>query len=127
MMINYKYKFAKKLESEEEYRKVADDLLRFAQKESSLDMDEFPVSLMISPKSFAAFSEHSEYFAIAYDTAMCLMGDRLKRLANEGAEDQGFALEMQSFHDYKHRKWRNSLKLSDEDIAARKKAYIDRS
>ena len=66
MIQESKYKFVKKLESKEEYQKMADDLLAYVQKEGVLDINEFPLSLLINPEDFAKFSEHSDYFATAY-------------------------------------------------------------
>lgn len=105
-----KYKFAKKLESEDEYRKMADDLLTFALKESSLDINTYPLGLMINPKDFATFVEHSPYFADAYNTALRIIGARIKRLMYQGTIDRQFALEMLPLYDPEFRQYLHEKK-----------------
>ncbi len=113
-MYDVSNRLAKTLGSEEDYRHLADDLLVFAQQENSLDINSFPLGLLINPATFAEFSQHSEYFSSAYDTALRLIGARLKRLVYEGAIDRHLALEMLPLYDPEYRKWLISLKQKDE-------------
>lgn len=109
-----KYRFVKKLRSEDEYRKVADSLIEFVKKESLLDINEFPLSLMINPECFAAFSTQSEYFADAYNNALCVIGARLKRLMYEGVIDRQIALEMLPLYDLEYKKYLKEKKQKDD-------------
>jgi len=113
-MNNNKYKFAKKLESEEEYQDMADKLLEFAKKESTLDINTFPLSLMINPDDFITFRDQSEYFKKAYDTALRMIGARIKRLAFEGAIDKAFALQILPLYDPDYKAYIIQQKHGDE-------------
>lgn len=121
---NNKYKFAKKLGGEDEYRKLADDLLGFALKESSLDINTYPLSLMINPKDFAAFAEHSSYFADAYDTALRMIGARIKRCIYQGTIDRQSALEMLPLYDPEYRKYLHEKKQRDDAASGQTKFIV---
>jgi hypothetical protein len=121
---NNKYKFAKKLGGEDEYRKLADDLLAFALKESSLDINTYPLGLMINPKDFAAFVEHSPYFADAYDTALRMIGARIKRCMYQGTIDRQCALEMLPLYDPEYRQYLHEKKQNDAVPAGQTKFIV---
>ena len=120
----YRYKFAKKLESEEDYHKLADDLLTFAFKESSLDINEFPLSLMINPKDFTTFTEHSSYFADAYDTALRMIGVRIKQCMHKGTIDRQSALELLPLYDPEYRHYLHEKKMKDTVPAGQTKFIV---
>ncbi len=102
-MSNEKYKFAKSLSSDEEYYDMGNGLLDFAKKESSLDINAFPLSLTINPDDFITFRDQSEYFKKAYETSLRIIGARIKRLAFEGAIDRHIALELLPLYDPSYR------------------------
>ena len=120
-MQNNKYKFVTKLETDKEYQKLADNLLAFAQKETSLDINVFPLALMIKPDDFFEFSTRSTYFANAYDTALRLIGARIKQLMYQGTIDRHFALEMLPFYDPEYRQYLREKKQKDEAFDGKQK------
>ncbi len=117
------YKFAKTLATEDEYRHMADKLLVFAQQESSLDINAFPLSLLINPATFVGFSQDSEYFSNVYDTALRLIGARLKRLMFEGSIDRQFAMEMLPLYDPEYRRYLRE-KGQKDDVPAGQTKFI---
>jgi len=71
-------------QSEIGYISLGNELIAWAQKESSLSIDGFPISKMIAPSIFHALLDKSTEFSQAYDLALGIIGSRRERLAHEG-------------------------------------------
>lgn len=62
--------FAKLPQTDEEFYKIADALVEWAEKDSSLEFNEFPLSLRILPGKFLELTKLNDYFSQAYYLAL---------------------------------------------------------
>ncbi len=111
--------------SEEEYQKLADEFAEWAKNPDALTLDEFPISIMMSPKIFHDLPANSEYFAKAYDIALTLIGSRRERLAQEGVLDKQIVLHTMPLYDPKYRKWLMNLRDKSENKGETKVVVVE--
>ena len=100
--------------TEAEYIAMGNELLAWVKEESSLAIDGFPISKMISPLFFHALPAKSKQFAQAYDIALGIIGLRRERLAHEGAINAHIVRETMPLYDPVYRKWLISEKNKEE-------------
>ncbi|MBY0109522.1 MAG: hypothetical protein K2X90_00200 [Candidatus Babeliaceae bacterium] len=108
-------KFRAKPTSEEEYRKLADELVQWAHLPDSLIINNFPLSITMSPQIFHKLAVDSEYFSQAYDIALHTIGSRRERLAQEGIIDKQIFLQTMPLYDINYRKWLMALRDKTEN------------
>jgi hypothetical protein len=101
-------------QTEAEYITMGNELIAWVKEESSLAIDGFPISKMISPSFFHALPAKSERFAQAYDIALGIIGLRRERLAHEGAINAHIVRETMPLYDPVYRKWRIDEKNKEE-------------
>ena len=107
-------------QSEVGYISLGNELIAWAQKESSLSIDGFSISKMIAPSVFHALPDRSTKFSQAYDLALGIIGSRRERLAHEGMLNVHIVRETMPLYDPVYRKWLISAKNKDEDIGKTK-------
>lgn len=105
----------KEPQTEAEYISMGNELLAWVQEESSLSIDGFPISKMISPSSFHSLPGKSSQFAKAYDIALGIIGLRRERLAHAGVINAQIVRETMPLYDPKYRKWLISEKNHEEN------------
>jgi hypothetical protein len=106
--------------TEAEYITMGNELIAWAQQESSLAIDGFPISKMISPPFFHSLPSKSSQFAKAYDIALGIIGLRRERLAHEGAINAQIARETMPLYDSTYRRWLISEKHKEENVGQTK-------
>lgn len=107
-------------QTEAEYIALGNELITWVKEESSLAIDEFPISRMIAPSLFHTLPAKSEQFAQAYDIALGIIGLRRERLAHEGAINTHIVRETMPLYDRVYRKWLISDKNKDENAGETK-------
>lgn len=116
--------FKSKPTSEDEYQKLADDLVAWSHNNDALTINSFPLSIMMSPALFHDLPASSEYFAQAYDIALQTVGSRRERLAREGIIDKQIVLETMPLYDPAYRKWRLSQRQKTENSSGETKFIV---
>lgn len=110
----------KEPQTDAEYIAMGNELIAWAQEESSLAIDGFPISKMISPSAFHALPTKSQQFARAYDIALGIIGLRRERLAHEGTINAQIVRETMPLYDPTYRKWLISEKNKEENVGQTK-------
>lgn len=105
----------KEPQTEAEYITMGNELIAWVKEESSLAIDGFPISKMISPSFFHALPSKSPQFSQAYDIALGIIGLRRERLAHEGIINAQIVRETMPLYDPKYRKWLISEKNHEEN------------
>ena len=98
----------------DEYRLLANALVQWAQKDTSLNINDFFLNLLLSPNSVKNFFGESEYFSRAYDIALRLIGSRRERLAREGVIHPQLVIATMPLYDAEYRKWLIAVRQKDE-------------
>lgn len=79
-------------ETDSEYADFGDRLLEMAQNDHCLNINDFALKNLISPKKYKDLCSANSYFAECFDIALGLIGSRLVRLAASGEIDNKLAL-----------------------------------
>ncbi len=106
--------FGKEPETEEEFQALGNTLVLWAEKESSLNIDEFPLSHRILPEKLKEFAKKSDYFDRALQFALSVIGTRRERLAMEGKINQRIVLATMPLYDSTYKNWILNLKNPEE-------------
>jgi hypothetical protein len=106
--------FGKEPETEEEFYTLGNSLVVWAEKEDSINIDEFPLSLRILPEQLKEFAKKSDYFTRALKIALHIIGTRRERLAMQGTINQRIVLATMPLYDSEYRKWLLNLKHNPE-------------
>lgn len=112
------------LPSTEDLYNIADMLVEWSKKSSSLEFDEFSLSLGISPDNFFELKKKNKYFCDAYDFAMEVIANRLERLAKEGKLEKSFVLAILPLYKPAYKKWLLELKNKEQTSTNAKIVYI---
>lgn len=112
-------------QSPEEFQAVANKLIKWAQKEDSINIEDFSLSLLISPKTFAEWVNKSDYFSSAYDIALRIVGSRRKKLAQTGILNTSLVLATLPLYEPEYRKWLISLRLKEENAGETKFVIVE--
>ncbi len=67
--------------TEEEFHKLADELLEWSKNQLNIELDDFPISKLISPYRFKRFQ--NEYFQEVLELVKYILNGRVKKLVNE--------------------------------------------
>lgn len=102
-------------ETESELHSLADALIEYAAKETSLDLNSFPLGLNINPIAFKKLGEKSEYFSDSYEIALALISSRLRKLAFAGKIESRVALEMLALSDHEYKSWLLEKQKREDD------------
>lgn len=106
----------KEPQSEEEYRALADALVKWAGKEDALNIDEFPLGLKIPAHLFREFGKKSDYFDRAFDISLRLIGCRREKLVHEGKMDRNIVMATMPLYDPEYKQWLLLKKQEPEEI-----------
>lgn len=112
-------------QSSEELHALANKLIKWAQNEDSINIEDFPLSLLISPEIFVEFANKSEYFAKAYDISLRIIGSRRKRLALKGSMNSQIVLATLPLYEPEYKKWLMSLRLKQENVGETKFIIVE--
>jgi hypothetical protein len=115
----------KEPQTEAEYITMGNELIAWVKEESSLAIDGFPISKMISPSFFHALPAKSKQFAQAYDIALGIIGLRRERLAHEGAINAHIVRETMPLYDPVYRQWLINEKNKDEHAGQTKLITVE--
>lgn len=116
--------FAKLPETEKEFKKMSDDLVEWSREDTSLELNEFPLNLGITPTKFVGLIKLNNYFAEAYEFALEMIGNRIERLAKQGKIDRSFALAILPIYKPSYKKWLLQLKHKEEEEAKGLAKYV---
>jgi len=97
--------FTKLPQTDEEFYKIADDLVEWSKKDSSLEFNEFSLSLRIIPDKFLELTKLNDYFSQAYYFALETIGNRIEHFAKAGKIDKSFALAILPLYKRDYKKW----------------------
>jgi len=115
----------KEPDSEAKFIGMGNELVAWAQLESSLTIDGFPINKMIPPSIFHALPGKSTQFSQAYELALGIIGARRERLAHEGMLNAHIVRETMPLYDPVYRKWLINEKSKDEHNGETKFITID--
>lgn len=111
--------------TETEFRLLAEELIQWAQLDSSLQINDFPISKMISPKLFHELAQKSDYFMKVYDIALHMIGSRRQRLFLQGKINGQLVRDMLPLYDPEYRQFLISLKHKEENSGQTKFITIE--
>jgi hypothetical protein len=115
----------KEPQSSEEFHALANKLIKWARNKDSINIEDFPLSFLISPEIFAEFSNKSEYFAKAYNISRRLIGSRRKQLALKGSINSQIVLATLPLYEPEYKKWLMSLRLKQENVGETKFIIVE--
>ena len=108
-----KLKLGKLPQTEEDMKLVVEELVAWAQLDEAINIEDFALSKLLSPKAFEELCSKSEYFANSYDIALRFVGSRRNRLAQRGLLNPSFVLATLPLYDSDYRSWLRSLRSKD--------------
>ena len=110
----------KEPQTEAQFVCMGNELIAWAQQESSLAIDGFPISKMLSPAIFHALPNKSAQFALAYELALSIIGARREWLAHQGLLNAHIVRETMPLYDRMYRTWLINEKNNDKDTGQTK-------
>lgn len=101
-------------ETKEDIHVLANDLIKWAKQDDTLNFDDFALDRFFLPDELYKLTESNDYFSKVYNMALRIVGSRLERLALMGKLDKQLVLATMPLYSPEYRKWLLKLKLKEE-------------
>ena len=98
-----KIKRARFPQDEKQWKKIADEMQEWADLDTSINFDEFPLSLGYSPSRFKKWKENNADFSEAMEYAMYKVGTHRENLAHLGKMDRVIVLKTMPLYHYEYK------------------------
>ena len=105
----------KEPENEQEYCDLANALIAWAKKETSHNINDFPLSLLIPPNRFSEYAKQSDYFKRGLLIALQLIGARREQLAHEGRLNRQIVMATMPLYDLDYKQLVLNLRHNTEE------------